>query len=886
MDSLKEKYFDAFKVQFGLLKNYSPDESNETIFSKTLKVTTAMTSIEPTPVWTVQLHKEYVGMFTVNNFTTLKNEETEDWYNGERKENRFFWGRYQQFLAREKEWPHKPIENINNTTDEIMNSIGNPQSSLPFDKRGLVLGYVQSGKTANFTGLINKAYDAGYKLIIVLSGIHNDLRAQTQLRLESEVAGINSQGKFQNEGVGVSKIIKNDSNHFIHLLTTIDKDISSQSSLASYNLKNNRTLMVVKKNSTVLESLYVQLKMFLKQINSKVPVLIVDDEADQASIDTSTAGEASTINKLIRQILELFDQKAYVGYTATPFANLLINSQKETVKEGLDLYPKDFMIGLPKADGYCGPDEFFNTDEDAENQQPSLIIELEKADIDMFSGIKKPEHADKFTDVPPQMLQAIKSFIIVTTIRSMREHKNSHNSMLIHTSRFKDVQSSIKDEVEKAFEEIVTDIKLNQNGSTIKSLYDLYMKEFVDKTIKWNQAKKEDNKIFTWEEIYSEMKGVVEKINVMEINGNSKDALEYNHYKEVGLNVIAVGGDKLSRGLTLEGLTISYYYRNTMMYDTLMQMGRWFGFRTGYLDLCRIYTSPAIASNFEHLALAMKELREEFDKLKGTDKTPLDYAVKMLSHPSMTLTSPLKMKGAVTATTIYRNTLQQTRIFGLSETFYKTNMKAAENLIEKVQDKISVKYDEKNSSKYKYHIADQVPAKLILEFLEEYQTKSESKVNAQRISNYISTISEKFNELYEWKVAVVEGVPGKEVPPVKLGKLEIQYTVSRGMGIKSNYSNYTADTLDIKAIVAAGQEFFYLKDVDPDKEKQRKQLPRNKGVLMIYPLNPATKAFESIDKNFNEKFNKGFVPIGIAFSFPDSEIDDSLVYQVNKALPN
>jgi hypothetical protein len=889
MDQNKLKYFNIFKAQYQIIKEFSPKSGAEELYNKAITITDSFTNYETTnqkidtKIWKVELYNEYVGLFEVPSYTILTDQPTDDWYQINKKQGRFFWMRYKHYLSRLKNWPQLSIDTIDNTTDDIMGFLGNPKSNVPFDKRGLVLGYVQSGKTANFTGLVNKAFDSGYDLVVVLSGIHNDLRAQTQMRLEEEVVGISSQ-QLHNKKIGVANITENDSSHFIHTLTTVENDISNQKVFASYNFKKNKTMMVVKKNKDVLTSLHSLLDTSLKQINEHVSLLVIDDEADQASIDTNEAGEATTINRLIRQILELFSQKAYVGYTATPFANLLINSVKETLNEGLDLYPKDFLVGLPKPKGYCGPDEFFNTEEDADDIRPSLVVHLNKTDIDMFNQIKKAEHANKFSEVPPQMREAIKSFLIATTIRELRNQVNEHNSMLIHTSRFKDVQSNIKEEVAKAFKEMANEIELYPDGETVKSIAELYNAEFVSKTEQWNRATNEEYVVFEWPEIYKRMKKVVTKINVMEINGNSKDALEYNRYKENGLYVIAVGGEKLSRGLTLEGLTISYYYRNTLMYDTLMQMGRWFGFRKGYMDLCRIYTSETIASNFEHLAVAMRELREEFDKMKNSEKTPLEFAIRMLAHPSMTLTSPLKMRTARVSHTLYRKSLQQTRLFGTNESFYRNNMNATINLINSIYESFYLFSSNNRKSATKYYVADQIPVENILNFLKEYETKSEDKVNANRISDYIKMVHDKFNELNKWKVVVVEGIPDKKNPPVNLGKLKIKHTVLRGNRQGASGRDSYTDRVDIKAIVAAGQEFFYLSEKVNDKEEVRNNMPKEVGVMIIYPLNPCAAAFKHIDDHFTTKFSRDLIPIGVAFSFPDSELDESKIYQINKSI--
>lgn len=828
--------------------------------------------------WSLEMYMKYNINFNVKT-PVLRSEPVSDWYSPQKLIGAFFWTRYRDYLVRIKNWQQEAVEAIDDSTNEIMKSLGNPNDREPFDKRGLVLGYVQSGKTANFTGLINKAFDVGYKLVIVLSGIHNDLRAQTQLRLNEEVVG----NRVDREGkpIGVAQIYTNTPNHIISTWTTEEKDISSEPS-GVFNL-NQPTLMVVKKNSTVLESLKNQLIYHRDLFNLDIPVLIIDDEADQASVDTSNPNkeeDPKTINRLIRQILEVFNRKCYVGYTATPFANLLISTETKTNEEGKDLYPKDFLVGLPKPKEYCGPEEFFNVEEDADDPRPSLIQVLQEPDIEVFTGIKTKGDADKFEEVPPQMEEAILAFLLTISIRNLRGQRKKHNSMLIHTSRFKDVQSSVKDGVEKVFKTISKQIQYNPKGETAAQIKKLYEEDFVPTTKDWP----EDIQEYSWEQVYVELKECCTKVQVFEINGNSKDALDYHQYKENGLNVIAVGGDKLSRGLTLEGLSITYYFRNTQMYDTLMQMGRWFGYRKGYMDLCRIYTSSEIASNFEHLAIAMIELRKEFDRLASSNKTPLEYAVKMLSHPTMTLTSPLKMKNAVSTNIVYRLTLQQTRMFENKKSFFENNMKAAEHLTDKIFSRLKVK--QIGSGKTRYHIADEIDTQVILDFLSEYKTsQGAEKVDSERISSYIRMANE-HNELTRWTVAIVEGDPrdkdGFTKFPVSLSKLNLKTAVVRGKNVERCYTE--RDKIDIRAIVASRQEFI---DLDrsllenlKDKQDIRKLRSKEKGMLLIYPLHPKVLVFDTLHFTFGENM----VPIGIAISFPDSVIDETKVYETNKTV--
>ncbi|HDR4604107.1 Z1 domain-containing protein [Bacillus cereus] len=817
--------------------------------------------------WSLEMYVKHGINIELEKPSIMRNDEPSSWFDKNELTSSFFWNRYKHYLLNIKSWPVESIQSIDDTTNEILKSLGDPKSLEPFDRRGLVLGYVQSGKTANFTGLINKAYDLGYKLIIVLSGMHNDLRSQTQIRLEEEVIGsvLDENGNPK----GVAQIRQNDSGHIISTWTTQEKDISSNS-VGKVTHINRPTLLVVKKNKTILETLREQLIYHQTLYDLDIPVLIVDDEADQASIDTSDPDkkeDPKTINKLIRQILELFERKAYVGYTATPFANLLINVEAETLEEGKDLYPKDFLVGLSKPKGYCGPEEFFNVFEDADYRRPSHIRFLHQDEIKMFDSIKKKTHGNKFEEVPDSMIKAILSFLITISVRNLRGQRNSHNSMLIHTTRFTDVQRTIKNEIEKQFDNIKNQILFNQDSKIVKSLKRLYENDFIKTTKEWS----EEIEVFKWPNVYREVKKVIHDIQIMEINGKSEDTLSYYKYKREGLNVIAVGGDKLSRGLTLEGLSITYYYRNTLMYDTLMQMGRWFGYRKGYMDLCRIYTSSTIAEYFEHLAEAMVELRQEFDKLARLSVTPKQYAIKMLSHPKMSLTSPLKMKNAISTGFNYHGKLQQTRLFDIDKDFYINNMRATEKLINKIVHKVDLIGD----AKTKYHMVKNVDVTLIIDYLREYRTSEKAtSVISTQIIDYIQRANQ-HGELINWNVAIVDGDENQKnnmgVFPVVFGDVKINNAVIRGTDAFKKYGHRQIDKVDIGAIVAGKEEFIDLGIEDRksiiDKNQLRMKRKKETGLLLVYPLHPKVEVFDRL----GIEFSSNLVPIGIGISFSGDE---------------
>ncbi|MCA1054316.1 Z1 domain-containing protein [Rossellomorea aquimaris] len=874
LNQLKEEYFNRFKAQYNLFKSLDAKISKQELFERTCTFmdTFFSSGVEKRILenWKLELQKNFGdgGIVYTSSPLVLRIKDPDGWYTPG-KGNRFFWQRYQQFLVQKKNWEQNVIDVIDETTDEVLKSLGNPKATDPFDVRGLVLGYVQSGKTANFTGLLNKAFDEGYKIAIVLSGIHNDLRAQTQLRLEDEVIG------QSNKGVG--SIVNSDEMHFIQSLTTVNEDITGIPLNLSYNLSGSKTLLVVKKNKDVLEHLIKLLTKLIKQAgDSNLPVIIIDDEADQASIDTSDkkkGEDPKTINRLIRETLMLFNQKAYVGYTATPFANLLIGAHNETLSEGQDLYPKDFLVGLPKPDAYCGPDEFFNAAENADDNRPSLIIDIGDEDENLFKSIKKKDEHYKVDSVPPKLKEALLSFLIAVSVRNLRGDENEHNSMLIHTSRFTLVQRSLKEVIDEEFNNIVNNVRYDSSSSDVQQIENLYHDEFVNKTQKWNHAMGTNYDTYEWKDVYEVMKKIALKISVMELNGESEDALEYHKYKEDGLNVIAVGGDKLSRGLTLEGLSISYYYRNTLMYDTLMQMGRWFGYRKSYLDLCRIYTSDDIAANFEHLAIAMHQLREEFDKMKNEKLSPSEYAVRMLAHPKMMLTSNLKMKNVRAAYQNYSDKLHQTRLLSKEKSTFINNMNTTVELIDKVYSKIKTQEVEEKKTKTKYHVASEVDVKDVIEFLSSYKTyEGSTKSSSESIIEYIKLLnSEEYKELKSWKVVIVEGIPTQEVTnqKVNLGPLSLSYTVTRG----ASADKIPNDRVDVKAIVAAKQKYF---------DEKKKSGSVSKPKLFIYPLNPHANVFKNVQ---SVGFNDYLVPIAFAVAFPSTEhkISDQ-VYLKNKTI--
>ncbi|MFD4818844.1 Z1 domain-containing protein [Peribacillus butanolivorans] len=792
---------------------------------------------------------------------SIRSNDNIHWFENAHPTYSYFWPRYEKYLQEIKNWSRDTVETINDTTNDILKCIGNPKSTETFDKRGLVLGHVQSGKTANFTGLINKAFDVGYKLVIVLAGMHNDLRSQTQLRLEREVVGTVDRITGEKQGVALVKT----GGTQIETWTTVQEDISTNNAIGIKNL-DKPILLVVKKQKDVLPKLIDLLRNSIKHSEMRPPVLIIDDEADQASVDASgkKTDDPSKINQLIRELLSLFNQKSYVGYTATPFANLLIKADANHTDVGRDLYPKDFVIALPKPDGYCGPEEYFNTTGYIEDNKPMFIRHLSSEDIVILDKMRTKDDAELFTEVPKSMQETILAFLLSTAIRNLRGQIGEHNSMLIHTSRLTDVQNSMCGVIKGFYKKLSNDLIYNSKNEYITTLQELYENDFLEVQSSFDSSQR--FRVLAWEEIYKEIKAVAGKVEVMEINGESEDALEYDKYKENGLYVIAIGGNKLSRGLTLEGLTISYYYRGSSMYDTLMQMGRWFGFRNGYMDLCRIYTSKEIAENFEYLAGVMVELREEFEKIARDGATPEEYAIRMLTHEKMTVTSPAKM-GTAESPITYTGTMQQTRSFEKNKEFFRNNMEATVQFINSVEQEFKT-----TGKSTKYHIAKNVPSQVIIEFLKKYKTVSSARiVNSKKIADYISDMNKK-NLLEKFNIAVVDitkatlnsqkAIDNGITPwKVNLGELSIESAVIRSIDQDKSKG---IGVVDLGAIVAANQEFIDIENRTTDKKVNIELRANENPLLLVYPLHPQVKSFSKL----NIDFNGNLVPIGLAFSFP------------------
>lgn len=813
-----------------------------------------------------------------------------------------FWNRYKYYLEQQKGFEPATIQGVDDMTDKILDRFFNPQKTdTIISKKGLVVGQVQSGKTANYTGLVCKAADSGFNLIIVLAGTYNNLRSQTQLRLDEGFLGFDTQferaSTRETTKIGVGLIPGFDDAIANSYTTNSEKgDFTSRSAnTAGFNFNAPQpALLVVKKNSTVLKRLNTWLKTHSEngKINNK-SLLMIDDEADNASINTNASNDdPTTINKYICSILNKFNRTAYVGYTATPFANIFIP------QDDSNLFPRDFIINLPAPSTYIGPDKVFGTSlipDETNDELLPIIVPINDFATFVPNKHKKDDIKPTLSEVPESLRLAIKCFIVTCAIRNLRGQEHKHNSMLIHVSRFQSWQNHIKDLVTRIFNYYKQEIEAGDK-MVLEELRKVFEEDngtyrsykTTTQTILNSKFKDIDDslEIHKWEDVKSQLYKAVQKITVKSINGSSNDALTYYDNKDEGISVIAIGGDKLSRGLTLEGLSVSYFLRASKMYDTLMQMGRWFGYRSGYVDLCRLFTSSELNEWYRHITLASEELREEFSYLYEVGGTPEDYALRVRNHPGvLQITSLAKMRYASTIEVSWAGRLVETYQLLKDKVNRHTNFVAADTLLCKLGS---------YSQAGKNYLWRNIDVETILAFFESFRLPSSMvKVNLRAISEYIRQVNNS-GELSEWSVVLMNKPTGEK-------NSECDGYLSNGLGFNYFMRMPSSDAsehylLRKNHILGNPRDEFLdldenvLKDALDEtnsKLKDRKQsypspkLVREKyrdvknPLLIIYPIKPSVD-YVLANKDGNEPY------MSFAISFPHTNTGVAISYSVNQ----
>lgn len=602
------------------------------------------------------------GEVIFNDYDNLQN-----WYNNDDIKDAFFWNRYRKYLIEQSSLDTKSINLMDVTTiPQIMNCLGDPKEKFEGKRlrRGLIIGDVQSGKTATYIGLICKAADAGYKVVILLAGITESLRQQTQERIDDGIVGytkkkVGKQVKSGAVGVGLDNLPMRATS-----FTSCMSDFVANSDKIATSLDEHKSLVmfVLKKNVSVLQKLFDWLKEFnLDPIKDYVdqPLLLIDDEADNASVNTrKDETDPTRTNKLIRNICNLFKNATYVGFTATPFANVFIDPDSVDSMKHADLFPKHFIYILPTPSSYIGANKIFY-DNGPNHKNLRYIEDIDEPDYesDEYKDLKTSnsdtlnqgsfyyKHLKEWHGILPKSLhKAILCFFLANAVRDLRGEIEKPRSMLINMSRFVKVQRYIKEYVDGEYSNFVSSVRYDFNDKSTLN----------EKLLLYQELKG------LWKENFSDVKDVsfervvrkqtlldaVSKIKIMVVNGG-KTSGKLDYKLDKSLRVIAVGGLALSRGLTLEGLLVSYFYRNTSTFDVLMQMGRWFGYRPYYSDLFQIWISRLSADWYGEVAKASQELKDDIKKMFEQHLTPKDFGIKVRDYSDeLQITAPNKMRNA------------------------------------------------------------------------------------------------------------------------------------------------------------------------------------------------------------------------------------------------
>lgn len=761
------------------------------------------------------------------------------WYTGPRPRDRY-WPALEELL-RKSGWSEQSLDDLDGASTKVVSLLSHPQVPK-FSTKGLVVGYVQSGKTTNFTAVTAKAADRGYKLFIVLAGIHNGLRRQTQLRL-------------------VDQLVKPNPSRWLQL-TDPDKDFTPPANAAAYLAKNNKqhVLCVIKKNPRVLEKFSAWLETASEYL-ADCPALIIDDEADQATVATET------INPLIIEILGRLPKSAYVGYTATPFANLLIDP---SVK---DLYPEHFIVNLPKPKGHFGTEVLFGRDvmdgEDPEDvfDGYDMIRQVPEFEVDLVRPSSRAD-ADGFHPVLTETLRtAIRYFWLSTAARRFRRTGNPHSTMLVHTSVNTAVHNSFKHPLTKLRNESEALLRAGDTAllAELRALWD-------SETARVSADLFGEQKV-TFDDLASLLPGVLHDCRIIMDNSGSKDRLDYENGPVVA---IAVGGNTLSRGLTLEGLTVSFFVRSVSAYDTLLQMGRWFGFRNGYADLPRIWMTDELRDWFRHIATVESEMRRDIDVYMVEDKTPMTFAVRLRTHPALRVTAAAKMANAVPSASAYGGQRVQTRYFRTDHDWLAHNQEAARRLIERAAVEGSPATDSHDGNK----LIRGVPHQLVTEFLRDYRFHEKSQeCDSKLLTDYIARRIDKSGALRGWNVAIISGSAGKDAP--KEFTFADGYTVR--MATRSALPGDDTDTVDIKTLMSRRDAAI---DLDVSAVQGELTEEKIKGLRLQQGPDTALLALYAIDKDSKPEahradkrrpLNAAEDVIGVGLVFPPPSSDDSTV---------
>jgi Z1 domain len=832
---------------------------------------------------------------------TLRKGGPKEWFAHWDPADGYLWPRLRGYLIDQKAWSLRDVESLDASSDNVLKHLEDPRldqthAKTAFRVQGLVLGYVQSGKTANFTSLIAKAADRGYRLVIVLSGIHNSLRSQTQRRLDLELGLVTDP-----KGVGLP-----DPGQAWWRITSSELNGDFKPGTDAGPLQQgSRGIMVVKKNATVLRRLVAWLD---GRVPADLPALIIDDEADQASINTtpplddvdlgSDTGDVpadqeldpSRINGLIRDLIDQFRRVSYVAYTATPFANVLIDPDVDSERWGSDLFPGDFIISLPRPPAYVGAERIFGRPSLEREDEPVTGLDVIRIipDEELPALIPRGRAASTWEpSVTPCLESAIVDWMLATAGK-MQRIGDGTSSMLIHSTQRIAQQNDLAEVVAEAVRDIRS--RWRYDPEAVRSLFiERWNSDFRPVTVSLDASL--DVPFASVEPYLSELLRTAEAIELLVLNSSSADVLDYE--RDPALKVVLIGGNRLSRGLTLEDLTVSFYVREANNYDTLLQMGRWFGYRADFVDLTRLWTTSELVSRFRHLALVEEDLRDQIAVYEREGLTPRDVAPKIRSHPAMLVTARNRMGTAEIVRQSYAGELLQTVRFRLgNDEWLQNNLDRTRELLGSLGPVTGTARGDDPRPAWQ-----DVPWEYVAEFLRRFRTAQDAiSFDADTAASYIRAQAENHGELTRWTVAVrcgtsveanlgdcelgIAGVP--RVPAISRSRLKAD---NGSIGVLTNPSRVdnlaAGDEAADLTLEQLAEAALVVHDFPSVGHAVRWHRPRTRGLLMVFPISPLSKARAANVKNrvdlFDHPTGRPLV-VGIAISFPHSDTGATVEY--------
>jgi hypothetical protein len=778
----------------------------------------------------------------------------EPWYLGPSDDD-VFWPAYRDYLLNVRNRSRDEVNDVDRESTKILSLL--PHSGTGrIATRGLVMGSVQSGKTGNFTAVITKAADVGYKFFIVLSGLTNLLRSQTQGRLDADA-------------------LQHNSDRWI-TLTNPDEDFTLPRSVNvnSFLTGNaaHRTICVVKKNAFRLRRLQRWLTGARPEILRACPILIIDDEADQASLNAHRDPARRTeINRLVVEILGALPKAAYIGYTATPYANFLTDPA-----EG-DVYPRDFIVDLDPPEAYFGPERIFGREQfdwdepELEADGLDMIRLIDDAELPQLHPASRADRGDFVPQATESLKSALRYFVMATAARHYRGQSGEHSTMLVHTSQYTSVHQSFVQPVNHLLNALAGSLRAG-DAATVDALRALWEAE----------QEKVPSDGFSlapvpFDAILPLISGVLDAIEVKVENAQSGARIDY---EVPGRTYVVIGGNVLARGLTLEGLVVSFFIRSASAYDALLQMGRWFGFRRGYEDLPRVWMTKELKDAFYHLATVEEEIRHQIGFYEHQHINPLTLGVRIRTHPHLAITSRLKMRSAVKAEMSFSNKSPQTILFHhRNRDWLEANLEAARSLIGRSR---SMGIEPTDGRDPKYQVFRGVPAAEVLQFLEEYSFHPDQiELQGPLVRGYIQDQNNRGN-LEEWNVVVVSRSNSS------LGDIDLGLPARTPLVKRSRFERGENPlTADIRALISQGDIVADL-DVDPAEIKRLNSWEKLKnlreqsgsgaegrGMLLLYPISRNSDDPRSPKRH---PLNAVEDVLGVGLVFPDAKEDTPQEY--------